>query len=141
MKNPPLQQGHDGPRAPPLRPYQADTLQRMKSYEGNAALCVIATGLGKTRIFAEYIRCDVLENDHHILILSHREELVIQPLEYLKGLPCGIEQGTTHAHGEPIISASVQSLVGRLDKYNPYSIDTIIIDEPTTVLHRPTAKF
>ena len=31
MKNPPLQQGHDGPRAPPLRPYQADTLQRMKS--------------------------------------------------------------------------------------------------------------
>ena len=113
MKNPPLQQGHDGPRAPPLRPYQADTLQRMKSYEGNAALCVIATGLGKTRIFAEYIRCDVLENDHHILILSHREELVIQPLEYLKGLPCGIEQGTTHAHGEPIISASVQSLVGR----------------------------
>ena len=51
MKNPPLQQGHDGPRAPPLRPYQADTLQRMKSYEGNAALCVIATGLGKTRIF------------------------------------------------------------------------------------------
>lgn len=55
MKNPPLQQGHDGPRAPPLRPYQADTLQRMKSYEGNAALCVIATGLGKTRIFAEYI--------------------------------------------------------------------------------------
>ena len=28
-------------------------LQRMKSYEGNAALCVIATGLGKTRIFAE----------------------------------------------------------------------------------------
>ncbi|MFR5929937.1 MAG: DEAD/DEAH box helicase family protein [Subdoligranulum sp.] len=128
-ENPPLQQGHDGPRAPPLRPYQADTLQRMKSYEGNAALCVIATGLGKTRIFAEYIRCDVLENDHHILILSHREELVIQPLEYLKGLPCGIEQGTTHAHGEPIISASVQSLVGRLDKYNPYSIDTIIIDE------------
>lgn len=49
-ENPPLQQGHDGPRAPPLRPYQADTLQRMKSYEGNAALCVIATGLGKTRI-------------------------------------------------------------------------------------------
>ena len=143
MKNPPLQQGHDGPRAPPLRPYQADTLQRMKSYEGNAALCVIATGLGKTRIFAEYIRCDVLENDHHILILSHREELVIQPLEYLKGLPCGIEQGTTHAHGEPIISASVQSLVGRLG----WNASRRIISapssstRPTTVLHRPTAKF
>lgn len=34
MKNPPLQQGHDGPRAPPLRPYQADTLQRMKILRG-----------------------------------------------------------------------------------------------------------
>lgn len=38
-------------------------------------------------------------------------------------------QGKVHADGEPIISASVQSLVGRLSEYNPYSIDTIIIDE------------
>ena len=66
---------------------------------------------------------------------------MIQPLEYLKGLPCGHRAGTTHAHGEPIISASVQSLVGRLDKYNPYSIDTIIIDEAHHSAARPTAKF
>lgn len=129
MKSAALKRTRDGPQPPPLRPYQAETLRRMQNYEGQAALCVIATGLGKTRIFAEYIRWDVLQNDHHVLILSHREELVKQPLEYLKDLPCGIEQGTAHADGEPIISASVQSLVGRLEKYNPYSIDTIIIDE------------
>lgn len=119
----------NGKRAPPLRDYQAKTLQLMKDYDGQAALCNIATGLGKTRIYTEYIRWDVLENDHHVLILSHREELVRQPLEYLKDLPCGIELGPLHADGEPIISASVQSLVGRLSEYNPYSIDTIIIDE------------
>lgn len=119
----------NGKRAPPLRDYQAKTLQLMKDYDGQAALCNIATGLGKTRIYTEYIRWDVSENDHHVLILSHREELVRQPLEYLKDLPCGIELGPLHADGEPIISASVQSLVGRLSEYNPYSIDTIIIDE------------
>ena len=119
----------NGKRAPPLRDYQAQTLQLMKDYDGQAALCNIATGLGKTRIYTEYIRWDVSENDHHVLILSHREELVRQPLEYLKDLPCGIELGPLHADGEPIISASVQSLVGRLSEYNPYSIDTIIIDE------------
>ena len=116
-------------RAPPLRPYQEDALRRMKAYEGQAALSVIATGLGKTRIFTDYIRWDYLQNDHRILILSHREELVKQPLTYLSDLPCGIELGNLHAHDEPIISASVQSLVGRLNSYNPYSIDTIIIDE------------
>ena len=42
-------------------------------------------------------------------------------------LPPDAKQGD--ADGEPIISASVQSLVGRLSEYNPYSIDTIIIDE------------
>lgn len=129
MKSATHNRARDDPQPPPLRPYQAETIRRMKAYEGNAALCTIATGFGKTRIFTEYIRWDVLENDHHVLILSHREELVKQPLEYLKDLPCGIEQGTSHADNEPIISASVQSLVGRLDKYNPYSIDTIIIDE------------
>ena len=116
-------------RAPPLRPYQEDALKRMKAYEGPAALSVIATGLGKTRIFTDYIRWDYLQNDHRILILSHREELVKQPLTYLSDLPCGIELGNLHAHDEPIISASVQSLVGRLNSYNPYSIDTIIVDE------------
>ena len=40
----------NGKRAPPLRDYQAKTLQLMKDYDGQAALCNIATGLGKTRI-------------------------------------------------------------------------------------------
>lgn len=131
----------NGKRAPPLRDYQAKTLQLMKDYDGQAALCNIATGLGKTRIYTEYIRWDVLENDHHVLILSHREELVRQPLEYLKDLPCGIELGPLHADGEPIISASVQSLVGRLSGIILTVSTPLSLTRPTTVLHRLTAKF
>lgn len=121
---------NQNPRAaPPLRDYQVDTIDRMLSYEDRAALCVLGTGLGKTRIFTEFIRREVAENDHHCLILSHRAELVHQPLTYLSDLHGGIELAQQHAHQEPVISASVQSLVGRLARYNPRAIDTIIVDE------------
>ena len=43
-------------KSPPLRPYQQDVLDKMIAYDGRAALCVLATGLGKTRIFAEFLR-------------------------------------------------------------------------------------
>lgn len=65
-----------GSPVPPLRDYQQEALARMQHYEGRAALLVLATGLGKTRIFTEFLRWEVNENDHHCLILSHREELV-----------------------------------------------------------------
>lgn len=80
-----------GSPVPPLRDYQQEALARMQHYEGRAALLVLATGLGKTRIFTEFLRWEVNENDHHCLILSHREELVHQPLTYLQDLTCGVE--------------------------------------------------
>lgn len=117
-------------KGPPLlRPYQQEALEKMMQYEGRAALLVLGTGLGKTCIFTEFIRADVKDNDHRCLILSHREELVRQPLNYLSGIRCGVELAQQHARGEPVISASVQSLAGRLDRYNPREIDTIIVDE------------
>lgn len=115
--------------SPPLRAYQQEDLERLKSYEGHSALCVLATGLGKTREFTEFLRWEVTQNDHRCLILSHREELVYQPLTYLKDIRCGVELAEKCARHEPIISASVQSLVGRLHKYDPREIDTIIVDE------------
>ena len=60
-----------GSPVPPLRDYQQEALARMQHYEGRAALLVLATGLGKTRIFTEFLRWEVNENDHHCLILSH----------------------------------------------------------------------
>lgn len=75
---------------PPLRDYQQADLAKMQNYEGRAALMVLATGLGKTRIYTEYIRWDVLNNNHNCLILSHREELVYQPLTYLRDYPAAL---------------------------------------------------
>lgn len=115
--------------SPRLRPYQQKDLESLKNYEGRSALCVLATGLGKTREFTEFLRWEVTKNDHRCLILSHREELVYQPLTYLKDIRCGVELAEKCARHEPIISASVQSLVGRLHKYDPREIDTIIVDE------------
>lgn len=83
--------------SPPLRPYQQDVLDKMIAYNGRAALCVLATGLGKTRIFSKFLRHEALDNGHTCLILSHREELVTQPLAYLGGIPCGVEQGKRRA--------------------------------------------
>ena len=131
----------DPQRAPPLRPYQADALRRMKSYEGQAALSVIATGLGKTRIYTDYARWDVTENDHRILMLAHREELVKQPLDYLTDIPCGIELGPLHSNGEPIICASVQSLVGRLENSIPTASTPSLSTRLIIVPRPPTAKF
>lgn len=53
---------------PPLRDYQQEALARMQHYEGRAALLVLATGLGKTRIFTEFLRWEVNENDHHSMM-------------------------------------------------------------------------
>ena len=116
---------------PQLRPYQIEALDAMLHYEGQAALLVLAMGLGKTVIFTTFVRKMVQENDATCLILSHQEELVKQPLKYMADLPCGVEQGKNHANlGQcKVISASVQSLVNRLYQYNPREIDYIIVDE------------
>ena len=118
-------------KGPPLRPYQQEALEKMKQYEGHSALLVLGTGLGKTRIFTEFIRSEVQESDHTCVIVSHREELVQQPLSYMDDLPCGVECGKRCARlgRDKVISASVQSLVNRLHKFNPREVDTIIIDE------------
>lgn len=63
-----------------------------------------------------------------VLILSHRDELVHQPQRYYD-CSFGVEQAKEHSNGEEVVSASVQSLVRRLDKFDPYDFDMIITDE------------
>jgi len=63
-----------------------------------------------------------------MLILSHRDELVHQPEKYFD-CSFGVEQGSETSHGEEVISASVQSLVHRLDKFRPDEFDVLITDE------------
>ena len=60
-----------------LRPYQQECIDLIdKLQDGSSVLAQMATGLGKTVTFANIPRRG------RMLILSHREELVRQPLKY-----------------------------------------------------------
>ena len=63
-----------------------------------------------------------------MLVLAHREELVRQPAKYYD-CPVGFEMAKDTSHGEEVVIASVQSLVRRLDRFDPFDFDMIITDE------------
>lgn len=107
-----------------LRPYQQECLDTIAARGQGAYLVQMATGLGKTVTFANIPR------QGRTLILSHRDELVRQPLKYFPGVMCGIEKAGEHAGPmDEIVSASVQSISRRLERYAPDDFDLIITDE------------
>ena len=105
-----------------LRDYQSECVKAIDGMKSGSGLVCMATGLGKTVVFSR------IRRSGKVLIISHREELVHQPLKYYD-CPCGVEQGEETSHGEEIVSASVQSLIRRLDKFSPDEFDIIITDE------------
>ncbi len=105
-----------------LRDYQREVISTIEALQPGAYLVQMATGLGKTVTFAN------IQRHGRVLLLSHREELVRQPEKYYN-CSFGVEQGGTRSNGEEVVSASVASLVRRLDGFDPYDFDTIICDE------------
>lgn len=109
-----------------MRKYQEEILSYMNIYTKGSYIINVATGLGKTVIFTEFI------NQHpelKILVLAHREELIQQPIKYIKH-KVGIEQAENKAIGnENIIIACVPTLFRRLEKYPTGYFDVIITDE------------
>ena len=105
-----------------LRDYQKECINKINSIDKGNYLIQMATGLGKTVTFAN------IQRKGRVLLLSHREELVTQPQKYYD-CSFGIEQGKNHSDGEDVVSASVQSIVRRLENFNPNDFDTIICDE------------
>lgn len=103
-----------------LRPYQEEALASIP--DAGAFLICLATGLGKTIVMSRIPR------KGRMLILSHRDELVHQPAKYFE-CSFGVEQGAETSHGEEVVSASVQSLVRRLGKFQPEDFDVIAVDE------------
>jgi len=103
-----------------LRPYQQEALDSIP--ESGAFIICMATGLGKSLTFSQIPRRG------RMLILSHRDELVHQPQKYFD-CSFGVEQAGETSNGEEVISASVQSLVHRLDKFKPDDFDVLVVDE------------
>lgn len=106
-----------------LRPYQAEAIHIIDQQSPGSYLVQMATGLGKTITFA-----NIPHHGERMLILSHREELVEQPRKYFS-CSYGVERAQNHSHGEEIVSASVQTMVRRLDRYDPQDFGLIICDE------------
>lgn len=104
-----------------LRPYQQDCIDAIP--ERGSYLVHMATGLGKTVTFSRIPR------KGRMLILSHREELVRQPLKYFDCLT-GVEMAASSApYSAEVVSASVQSIARRIGRYAPDDFDVIITDE------------
>jgi superfamily II DNA or RNA helicase len=113
------------------RPYQAECLAAIAAQPPGHYLCRLATGLGKTAIFTHVPR------QGKLLILSHREELVHQPLQWFAPGVAGVEQGAEHAGPEyEVVSASIQSMGRRMEKYPPGTFDVVVMDEA----HHAAAK-
>lgn len=105
-----------------LRDYQQECIDILDRKGQGKWLVQMSTGLGKTVTFAN------MKRRGRMLILSHREELVKQPLKYFD-CSTGIEMADERSNGEDVVSASVQSLVRRLNRFNKTDFDTIVVDE------------
>ena len=105
-----------------LRKYQQECLSEIEKQESGSYLVSMATGLGKTVVFSH------IKAKGKTLVLSHREELVYQPIKYYD-CPVGIEKANEHSHGEKVVLASVQTLINRLEKFKKDEFDLIITDE------------
>ena len=123
-----------------LRPYQQAAVNAVFNewYQENHSrtLAILPTGCGKTVIFSEITKREVREKQHKVLILAHREELLLQAQDKLfktTGLYAELEKGknSTLDSNTPVVIGSIQTLcrTRRLNQFTPDTFDCIIIDE------------
>jgi superfamily II DNA or RNA helicase len=112
-----------------LRPYQLDGIAAIREAFRNGVrrvLYQLPTGGGKTEIF-KHIAEQAATRGKRVCILVHRKELVSQVHERLT-MPHGvIMQGVTPWPSLGLQVASVQTLVRRQHRYDPF--DLLIVDE------------
>jgi len=147
-----------------LRPYQKDAVDAIFTdwQNGNVStLVTLPTGCGKSVVFSavmdEVMRC---QKDRRILVLAHREELIMQAEQHAAnvGMDSGIEMGSRRAGKEPIVISTVQTQTAwskcrdcfgegcdwcghkgkqrRLQRFRWEQFSTLIIDEA----HHATAE-
>ena len=106
-----------------LRDYQRECVAAIDALDGGSHLVQMATGLGKTVTFSRIAR------PGRMLVISHRDELVYQPVKYFD-CEVGIEKGPESSHGEEVVSTSLQTLARRLEStFRPGEFDIIVTDE------------
>jgi superfamily II DNA or RNA helicase len=114
------------------RPYQAKALECIQSAfkEFKRLLAVLPTGSGKTIIFAWLAQ---LIQPKRTLILCHREELINQARDKIwatTGIVPEIEKAEQKASVyAPIVVASVQTMIRRLDRWPSNHFHLVVADE------------
>jgi superfamily II DNA or RNA helicase len=129
-----------------LREYQRDAIAGVftELKEQRSTLLVMATGLGKTVVFADIIRrAQMSGRGWRTLVLAHREELVFQAaktIERIAGCTVDIEMGEMRAGGSflrraPVVVSTIQTQIAgrgdarRMHRFDPSEFGLIIIDE------------
>ena len=128
-----------------LRQYQEDVIAAL--HDPGRELVVMATGTGKTVVFASYLE-RYLKPGMRALVLAHRDELIQQAAEKIAAvsptLKVQIEKADSRAPRDIglfaqqriAVVASVQSLyTKRMHEWDPADFDLVIVDEA----HRATA--
>lgn len=119
----------------PLRDYQQECRVKVHSHfeTDDRALVVMATGAGKTVEFSALAADVVATAAGRVLVLTDQEDLVDQAIDKIldvAGLYADAEQGARTASSRAkVVVATVQSMVGRLEKYPPGYFALVVCDE------------
>lgn len=114
-----------------LRDYQNEAYKAvLKDFDDGyqRVLIVLFTGAGKTILFSKMIsdwkgRCLVVVNREELLMNAYEE------IERITGEIIGIERASEYHLGERVVVATQQTLVRKLDKFNPNHFSLVILDE------------
>jgi superfamily II DNA or RNA helicase len=128
-----------------LRPYQreaAQAIEREWEQGRRRTMAVMATGCGKTVLFADVVRRCV-EGGGRALVMAHRSELLDQAgdkIQRLTGLGYSVEKANLSCSDSffPVTVGSVQTLCrdGRLSALGPDRFQLVVVDEA----HHAAAK-
>jgi len=125
-----------------LRPYQQEAYDcTLKAFENtDTAICVMATGLGKTIYFSHV--ADHFRKSGRIMVLAHREELIFQAqdkLGIITGVKADVEMGSewasaSHWFKSDIVVSTIQTQIagrddGRMTRFDPNEFSLVILDE------------
>jgi superfamily II DNA or RNA helicase len=119
----------------PLRPYQQEACAAViAAYKSGLrrVLVQLATGLGKTILFAHLARA-LVERGGRVLVIAHRDELLEQARAKLLAVDPGASVGIVKAgqdeHDRAIVLASIQTIarMPRLKRLGHF--DLIVVDE------------
>jgi superfamily II DNA or RNA helicase len=122
-----------------LRDYQVEALARVKeAYKTGKrrVLVSLPTGTGKTVVFAHFPGSFRMKKK--LLVLAHREELLIQAEQKFRavdpGLKIGIERAEDRAPNDSqVVIASIPTLAhsegARLSRFNPDDFSIVVVDE------------